>query len=40
MKLAEQTTQQLERFIRKIAAKFPQDVDATMMTDQIGRAHV
>ncbi len=33
MKLAEQTTQQLERFIRKIAAKFPQDVDATMMTD-------
>lgn len=33
MKATEQTTQQLERFINKISGKFPEDQDATKMTD-------
>jgi len=33
MKPTEQTLQQLERFTRKVAAKFPQNEEATSMTD-------
>ena len=33
MKPSEQTTQQIERFLKKIAQKFPANDDASMVTD-------
>lgn len=33
MKASEQTTQQIERFLKKIAQKFPANDDASMVTD-------
>ncbi len=33
MKVTEQTTQQIERFIRKVAEKFPNNQDTSIMTD-------
>lgn len=33
MKATEQTTQQIERAIKKVADKYPSDVEATLLTD-------
>ena len=33
MKVTEQTTQQIERFIKKIAQKFPKSDDTSVLTD-------
>ena len=33
MKVTEQTTQQVERFFRKIAQKYPHDEDTSLVTD-------
>ena len=33
MKPSEQTTQQIERFLKKIAQKFPANDEASMVTD-------